>query len=259
MDNAATTPRRLKPRSDAPSPRGGQVAPQRESKRPNRFPLFVRLAFVAILAAYSNHFHNSFHFDDAHTIEQNVYIRNLHNIPRIFTDATTFSSLPANQTWRPIVSLSLALDYRLANGLDPFWFHVSTFLWFLVLLALTFSLYRAVFDAAEPRPANRYIALFAVLWFALHLAVAETVNYVIQRADLYATLGVVVGLVIYIRYTGLRKFGVYLIPVAIGAMSKATAVVFGGILLLYIFLFEEDADWKLLWPSIVKPSRRSPF
>ncbi len=252
MDNATTTPRKLKPRPDAPSPGGGPAAPPQESQRPNRFPLFVLLAFIAILAAYSNHFHNSFHFDDGHTIEQNVYIRNLHNIPRFFTDATTFSSLPANQTWRPIVSLSLALDYRIAKGLDPFWFHVSTFLWFLVLLALTFVLYRSVFDAAEPRPANRYIALFAVLWFALHPAVAETVNYVIQRADLYATLGVVAGLVIYIRYPGLQKFGVYLIPVAIGAMSKATAVVFGGILLLYIFLFEENADWKRIWPSIVK-------
>jgi hypothetical protein len=252
MDNATTTPRKLKPRPDAPGRGGGQAALPQESQRPNRFPLFVLLAVIAILATYSNHFHNSFHFDDAHTIEQNVYIRNLHNIPRFFSDATTFSSLPANQTWRPIVSLSLALDYRIANGLDPFWFHASTFLWFLVLLALTFALYRAVFDSAEPRPANRYIALFAVLWFGLHPAVAETVNYVIQRADLYATLGVVAGLVIYIRYPALRKFGVYLIPVAMGAMSKGTAVVFGGILLLYIFLFEENSDWKLTGRSIVK-------
>jgi len=75
---------------------------------------------------------------------------------------------------------------------------------------------------------------------------------VIQRADLYATLGVVAGLVIYIRYPALRKFGIYLIPVALGAMSKATAVVFGGILLLYIFLFEEDANWNRLWAAIVR-------
>ena len=102
------------------------------------------------------------------------------------------------------------------------------------------------------RPANRYIALFAVLWYALHPAMAETVNYVIQRADLYATLGVVAGLVIYIRSPRLRKFGLYLMPVMLGAMSKATAVVFGGILLLYIFLFEENADWKRLWASIVR-------
>lgn len=252
MGNATTIPRKVKSRPNSPSPRDYQVAPAHKPLRDNRLLLFVFIALVAIFGAYSNHFHNSFHFDDAHTVQNNAYIRDLRNIPRFFTDATTFSSLPANQTWRPIVSLSLAIDRKIAGGLDPFWFHISTFLWFLVLLALTFALYRDVLDAAELRPANRYIALFGVLWFALHPAVAETVNYVIQRADLYATLGVVAGLVIYIRSPRLRKFGLYLIPVALGAMSKATAVVFGGILLLYIFLFEENADWKRLWASIVR-------
>jgi protein O-mannosyl-transferase len=145
-----------------------------------------------ILAAYSNHFHNSFHFDDSHTIEQNFHIRDLRNIPR-FADMTTFSTRPANQTWRPIVSISLALDYKIAGALETFCFHVSTFLWFLVLLVLTSLLQRDVFDAAKLRPANRYIALVVALWFGLHPAVAETVNYIIQRADLYATLGVVGG------------------------------------------------------------------
>jgi protein O-mannosyl-transferase len=78
------------------------------------------------------------------------------------------------------------------------------------------------------------------------------VNYIIQRADLYAALGVVAGMVIYIRYPGLRKFGIYLLPVILGAMSKATAVVFGGIVLVYVFLFEEDGNWKRWWPAIVQ-------
>ena len=68
----------------------------------------MSVAIVAIFAAYANHFHNSFHFDDAHTVSTTFTFTILHNIPRFFTDATTFSSLPANQTWRPIVSLSLA-------------------------------------------------------------------------------------------------------------------------------------------------------
>jgi len=58
------------------------------------------ISVVAILAVYSNHFHNSFHLDDSHTIEQNFYIRDLRNIPRFFADATTLSTLAANQTRR---------------------------------------------------------------------------------------------------------------------------------------------------------------
>jgi protein O-mannosyl-transferase len=235
--------------ADIGAGRPSQIEPL---SRPRLFWPCVGVAVLAIFGAYANHFHNSFHFDDAHTIVDNVYIRDLHNIPRFFTDATTFSSLPANQTWRPIVSLSLAIDYWLANGPNPPWFHISTFFWFLVQLGLTYLLYRYILDAVEPRAANRYIALFTVVCYALHPVTAETVNYVIQRADLYATLGVVAGLVIYIRYPGARKFGIYLLPVILGAMSKATAVVFGGILLVYIFLFEEDADWNCWQITILK-------
>src|ERR1700682_2769452 len=96
---------------------GANPLPDAENRKV--FWLAACFAALAILVTYSNHFHNSFHFDDSHAVIENVYIRDLHNIPRFFTDATTFSSLPANQTWRPIVSLSLALDYHV-GGLQPF-------------------------------------------------------------------------------------------------------------------------------------------
>src|SRR5260370_34564214 len=123
--------------------------------RQKGFWLLGFVAVVAVFAAFSNHYHNSFHFDDAHTVIDNVYIRDLQNIPRFFTDATTFSSLAANQTWRPLVSTSLSIDYWLGGGLRPFWFHASTFFWFLGQLALMFVLYCSLLDATKPRPANQ--------------------------------------------------------------------------------------------------------
>src|SRR5919109_2286252 len=93
------------------------------------------LLFV-LFAAYANHFHNSFHFDDAHTIETNTAIRELRNIPLFFCDATTFSSLPSNQSYRPLVSALLAIDYQLAGGLHAFWFHISIFALFVALTLL---------------------------------------------------------------------------------------------------------------------------
>src|ERR1043166_3881766 len=95
-------------------------------------PVLVALVLVA---AYANHFHNSFHFDDAHTIVNNAAIRELGNIPRFFTDATTFSALPSNQSYRPLVSTLLAIDYRI-GGLNPFWFHLSIFALFVALVFL---------------------------------------------------------------------------------------------------------------------------
>src|SRR6266496_5897270 len=102
--------------------------------RNKRIVVFSGAFLLAVLlAVYANHFHNSFHFDDAHTIVTNAAIRELRNILLFFRDATTFSSLPSNQSYRPLVSTLLAIDYKLAGGLSPFWFHLSILIVFIAL------------------------------------------------------------------------------------------------------------------------------
>ena len=201
--------------------------------------LLFGLVLAAVATAYSNHFHNSFHFDDTHAVVENPNIRSLRNLPHFFTDATTFSVLPPNRSWRPLVTASLAIDYWLGKGLSPFWFHLSTFLWFLIQIGLTFLLFERLFDAASPHLSNPYLALFGAALYGLHPACAETVNYVIQRGDLYSTLGVVAGLYLYVMRPTWRKYGLYLAPVAAGLLSKPPAVVFPGLVFLYAFLLEE--------------------
>src|SRR5881397_1680095 len=95
-----------------------------------RWRLTASFCTLLIIAAYANSLHNSFHFDDAHVIASNIYIRSLHNVPLFFKDAHTFSSLPQNSTYRPLVTLSLALDYARVRGqargaLDPYPYHVT--------------------------------------------------------------------------------------------------------------------------------------
>jgi protein O-mannosyl-transferase len=202
------------------------------------------LAFVTLV--YSNHFGNEFHFDDSHTIVQNPYIRSLHSIPGFFTNMETTSVLPANRSFRPLVFTSLAVDYWLGNGLRPFYFHLSTFFWFLVQLVLMFALFRKCFDRARPHPGNVWLALFATALYGVHPAIAETVNYVSQRADLYSTLGDVAGLVAWIYLPRWRKYGLYLLPVAAAILSKAPAVVFPALLFFYLWLIEDEEPKKAL-------------
>jgi tetratricopeptide (TPR) repeat protein len=202
-------------------------------------PILAAL-LLAVSLAYSNHFGNDFHFDDFHTITNNPWIRSLHNIPRFFSDAETSSTLPANRAWRPLVTTSLAIDYRLGGGLKPLWFHLSTFVWFLAQIVLMFFLFRLIFDLAQPHEWNRYVAAFAAAWYGLHPANAETVNYIIQRADLYSTLGVVAGLYLYAARPAWRKYGFYLLPVVLALLAKPPALVFPFILFAYLFLFEHD-------------------
>ncbi len=224
-----------------------------ESKSPASPPRFrlghgvlqgVLLAglMLALLATYANHFQNAFHFDDFHTITQNPAIRSLANVPRFFTDARTFSVLPTHYSYRPLISASLALDYWLGKGPNPLWFHISTFAWYAVQLGLMYLLYIRILKNSGSGVENVYFAMFAVAWYALHPVNAETVNYIIQRGDLYSTLGVVAGLVLYSYWPRGRKWGIYLLPVVLGGLAKPPALVFPALLFVYSLLFEGTND-----------------
>lgn len=210
----------------------------------NKRPQWVLLALLLIVSTvYLNSLHNGFHFDDFHTICDNPAIRSLRNIPRFFTDATTFSVLPTNRTYRPMVSTTLAVDYALAktfsgNGYSLPWFHFGTLALFLLLVATIFGLYSTILDAWEPRQGYAWTALFGAAWFGLHPAMAETVNYIIQRGDLYCTLGSVLALFVFARWPRLRRTGLYLLPYAFALLSKPPAAVFPLLLILYVFFFE---------------------
>lgn len=200
------------------------------------------LLALAIIAIYANHFESEFHFDDSHAIQNNVAIRSISNIPNFFTDARTFSVLPANQSYRPIVSTSLAIDYWLAAGLKPFYFHLSTFIWYLVQLGLMYLLFVRIIDLADPKESNKLLAFFMVAWYGVHPVSAETVNYVIQRGDLYSTLGVVAAFALYLYYPAKRRLGLYLVPIVIGALAKPPSLMFAPMLLLYCLLFEQHVS-----------------
>ena len=197
-----------------------------------------------LVLIYANHFHNGFHFDDSHTIEDNIFIRHLGNIPLFFKDVTTFSTLPSHQNYRPLVTTTLAIDYWLAGGLKPFWFHLSTFILYIVQCILMFFLFykilKTVYSSESTDHIIKYIALFGTAWYAFHTANAETLNYIISRSDTLSTLGVVASMVIYIYYPKLRSRYVYFLPLIFGLFAKETAVTFFGLLFFYVILFEKQ-------------------
>src|SRR5215475_2894711 len=147
------------------------------------------LALVMLVSVYSNSLHNAFHFDDSHVIATNLYIRSLTNVRAFFTDARTFSSLPANATYRPLVTVSLALDYWLGGGLVPWQFHVSQLVILIILGVVLCGFFLRLMDLAEAHWWNRYVALLSALLFAVHIVNTETVNYISARSELLCALG----------------------------------------------------------------------
>ncbi len=201
--------------------------------------LVSAVILLAVCVAYANHFGNSFHFDDFHSVVNNTAIQSLANIPHFITDVKTSSILPSNRAWRPLVTTSFAIDYWIGGGLKPWAFHATTFLLYLLQIAVMFALLERLFDMARPGQGNRMAAAFGAACYGLHPVCAETINYVSQRAELYSTLGVVAALYIYIVRPEWRRYGVYLIPFAAALLSKAPALVFPALLFAYLYLFED--------------------
>ncbi len=205
--------------------------------------LWSLAVFSAVGLTYANHFHNGFHFDDSHAVTGNAAIRNITNLPRFFTDASTSSRLPTHQAWRPLVTASLALDYRLGRGYEPFYFQLSTFAWFLAQLSCMYLWFAAILRRVLPGHATA--AWLAVAVYGLHPAMAETVNYIIQRAEVISTCGVVAGLAIYARFPGSRRYGIYLAPIAAGLLAKPPALVFPLLFIAHEFWCEEKSTGLL--------------
>src|SRR5262249_47862171 len=113
------------------------------------------LILALVLAAYANHFDNGFHFDDFGAITHNPAIRDIANLPKAFSDPALFSVITEQRTYRPVLLASLIVDYELAGGLNPFFFHLTTFIWYSLQLLLMFLLFERIMDAADPHPANR--------------------------------------------------------------------------------------------------------
>ncbi|GAA4100717.1 hypothetical protein GCM10022392_26660 [Mucilaginibacter panaciglaebae] len=189
---------------------------------------------------YANHFQNGFHFDDSHTIQNNAYIRNIHNIPLFFKNGSTSSTLPQNQSYRPVTTTSLAFDYWLGGDYYLFFFHLSTFILFLLQGWLMVKFMHRIFDITiVNNQRNAAVALIAATFYLLHPAIAETVNYVIARADIQSTFGVVLAFVLY-QYSGrCRKYYLYLLPVIIGALAKPPSVMFAPMFFVYLLFFEQ--------------------
>jgi protein O-mannosyl-transferase len=195
------------------------------------------LLFFILTLVYANHFDNAFHFDDIHTITSNVFIRNLTNWKLFFQDATTFSSLPTNQSYRPISTLSIAIDYWLANGYNTFYYHLSTYIWFVIQLVLMYFLCLKIFSfASENIHTNRLISFIAITFYAFHPANAETINYIIARSDLFTAFFTIMALVVYSYFPEKRKYYFYLIPIVIGILAKPPTIMFLPILFIYLII-----------------------
>jgi len=225
-----------------------------------QFLLAAALAAAAIVFVYSNSLHNAFHFDDSHVIVNNVYIRSLSHVPLFFRDAHTFSTRADHATYRPLVTLTYALDcaiaYAVAGSLNPVAFHVTQIVLLLTIWAMLVVFFRKALDVVRPSPRNGWIALAAATLWSIHTVNTETMNLISARSEELSAIASLAAFLLIQFSPRSRRWHLYLIPIAIGALAKAQIVIFAPLLLVYLVFIEgrsirKRATWAAIMPSVV--------
>jgi tetratricopeptide (TPR) repeat protein len=210
----------------------------------------IAALWILSLAAYSNSFQTGFVFDNRSLIleDPRVHAATEQNVHRILT-GDYWPDREASGLYRPIATLSYLLNYAiLGNGPHPEGYHWFNFLLHGLNVSLVYELGLMIF--AAPAPAFALAAIWGV-----HPLLTESVTNIIGRADLLAGLGVLAGLLCYLKgqsEQGSRKVA-WLAGLtgaqALGLFSKESAIILIGLMLLS----------DVTWPRRSEAAQRVPF
>jgi tetratricopeptide (TPR) repeat protein len=201
-------------------------------------PAGLAAALLVVALAYSNALGGGFVWDDHHLIEDAASVQELRAPWGYF--AARFWDQPeqrsADSFYRPLVTLSYALDQRIWGG-HPFGFHLTNLLLHLVCVALVWAL--AVRSGAPPLAAGLAAALFGTL-----PRLSESVAWISGRTDVMACLFALAALLTH-RTTpdakGRRAGAALLILCGLFAKEVAVAGVFA---LVALEVAETRNDWQ---------------
>ncbi len=130
-------------------------------------------------------------FDDQAILGENPLLQDLRSLPRLLV--TPYWSLPQHprSLYRPLTTITFAIDRALAGGLRPAWLHlVNILLHALATLLLTFL-------ALEILPVTWAAALTGIL-FAVHPVHVEAVAGLVGRAELLAACGAILAVLCHL-------------------------------------------------------------
>jgi protein O-mannosyl-transferase len=189
------------------------------------------------LGVYANSLQNSFvNWDDPGLILNNLKIRGLgsQNVKDMFIPKRA-------STFQPIRVLSYAIDYRVW-GFNPTGFRITNLIFYALTCILVFLALQCLsrhLRAKAPQDSHFRIALFGALLFAVHPVHVEAVTWLAARKEVLQGCFFFSSFYLYLRgreECG-RKQMVYLggalFSILLAILSKPSAVVFPGVVIVY--------------------------
>jgi tetratricopeptide (TPR) repeat protein len=183
-------------------------------------------------------------FDDQMEVVLNTFIRSLNFIPALFTHTVWAGSGMETYLYRPLASLTYALNYQV-SGLEPWSFH-------LVNILLHVGVTLLVFRLGLAWGLSTLASGLGALLFAVHPVHVEAVSAVFGRKDLLATLFLLAMMLWHRRALvdgGLRS-GVPVIAFAMALLSKEVGMAGLGLVAAQDLIFAKDRRAVFRNPSL---------
>ncbi|MDR3607051.1 MAG: tetratricopeptide repeat protein [Oligoflexia bacterium] len=179
---------------------------------------------LLIALVYAGSMNGSFHFDDSHSIEGNIAIRSLRNIPSFWSDPRTSSFIPENRVYRPLVYTFYSFCWWIGGGktwpfhamkLSMHWM-VTFFLfliwqrlwsepgWFPALSSAQAKekclTVRFPFLKKDHTITPTWAAFLLAILFAIHPAASECVDYISATTSLQSAMFYVWAFYSYLQF-----------------------------------------------------------
>ena len=182
---------------------------------------------------YMNALDGDFIWDDRMFVVANPAIRDLANVPSFFSDPQTLAEGElAFENYRPLVTLSYALDYSIWRN-NVFGYHFNNIMLHIINAILVFFLIKVL-------TGDGFISAATALIFTAHPVQVEAVTWISGRANVLFLLFYVASFLAYIRFRRSENRGkwyvVSLILFAMALLSKEMTATLPIMILLFEFL-----------------------
>ncbi len=140
----------------------------------------ILVGFLAV-ACYANSLWGDFVFDDSEAILSNKDVDPFStSLWQVFQDdfwGTKISSNLSHKSYRPLTIITFRLNYWLAGGFEPFWFHLANIILHALVSLLYLDLCTAICKKSTLDRAYKVVSpIVAALLFAVHPVHTENVR-----------------------------------------------------------------------------------
>lgn len=214
-----------------------------ENSRKRQIILIAALIFISAVLVYANTIKGDFIWDDEYLILNNSQIKNISNVPNVFTTYLGYGSDNRNNFYRPLQELSNMADYRIW-GQNPAGYHLTNILLHAIVAVMVFIFLIALMGGILP-------AGIAAMLYAIHPIHTEAVAYIAGRSDPLSAIFMLGSLVAFIGFVkekaktakeGELLFMFSLALFVLALLSKEISVIMPVLVFLYLFLIVKDAD-----------------